>query len=226
MSNQESVQQKSWDPIWNKVFTENNWGKYPSESLIRFVARNYYNQERSEIRILEIGCGPGANIWYLSREGFQAFGLDGSSVAIAQAQERLDHEQLEATLLVGDILNIPYSDHYFDAIIDVECLYANSIENAKIILEEMQRVLKPQGKLYSRTFSERMFVGEKNDEKTFKTIKEGPIANKGFTRLMDRQDIQNLYSINFNIDSIDLEESTQNNGAITLSEYVIVASRG
>ena len=27
---------KSWDPIWEKVFLESPWGKYPGESLIQF----------------------------------------------------------------------------------------------------------------------------------------------------------------------------------------------
>lgn len=36
---------KSWDPIWEKVFKDNEWGKYPGENLIQFVARNFYKRE-------------------------------------------------------------------------------------------------------------------------------------------------------------------------------------
>ena len=68
--------------IWNKIFTQKEWGRYPSENLIKFIAKNFYHLKRSEINILEIGCGPGANIWYLSREGFISHGIDISSVAI------------------------------------------------------------------------------------------------------------------------------------------------
>jgi len=30
-----------WDKIWDKVFTEHEWGRYPAENLIRFIANNY-----------------------------------------------------------------------------------------------------------------------------------------------------------------------------------------
>jgi len=32
----------AWDPIWERVFSSQAWGKYPGEDLIRFVARNFY----------------------------------------------------------------------------------------------------------------------------------------------------------------------------------------
>lgn len=216
---------KSWDPIWDNVFENQNWGKYPSESLIRFVARNYYSKNRGTIKILEIGCGPGANIWYLSREGFAAYGIDGSEIAIQQAQERMNTEGLKADLMTGDILELPYANETFDAVIDVECLYANSLHNASKILEEVSRVLKNNGQLYSRTFSTNMYIGQSTDQKEFAEVVDGPMANKGFTRLMNPEDIRNLYSPLFKIKSIDLEEATQNNGETITSEHVIICQK-
>lgn len=65
--------------IWDMVFSNQEWGKYPSEDLIRFIARNFYKVEnRKNVKILELGCGPGANIWYLAREGFSFCGVDCS----------------------------------------------------------------------------------------------------------------------------------------------------
>ena len=56
---------------WENIFLQKEWGKYPSIALVRFIASNYYDaQDRNEIKILEIGCGTGANLWYLAREGF------------------------------------------------------------------------------------------------------------------------------------------------------------
>ena len=54
-----------WDKGWDKLFSNNEWGKYPGEELIRFIARNYYGvSDRSKVNILEVGCGVGANLWY------------------------------------------------------------------------------------------------------------------------------------------------------------------
>ena len=62
---------------WEEIFKTQGWGKYPPEELIRFIARKYSHEpNRKSIKILEIGCGPGANIWYLAREGFTVYGID------------------------------------------------------------------------------------------------------------------------------------------------------
>ncbi|EAL1485109.1 SAM-dependent methyltransferase, partial [Campylobacter coli] len=46
--------------FWENIFSNKEWGKYPSENLIRFIARNFYNvKNRNEIRILELGLGTG-----------------------------------------------------------------------------------------------------------------------------------------------------------------------
>ena len=135
----------SWDSIWDKIFAENEWGKYPSENLIQFIARNYYKSQRDKINILEIGCGPGANIWYLSREGFKAFGIDGSKIAISKAINRIKKEGLTAELEVGDVEKLPYDNNYFDTVIDNECLFANTYKSSEKINSEIKRVMKVGG---------------------------------------------------------------------------------
>ena len=31
--------------VWEKIFQENEWGKYPSVPVIRFIARNFYKMK-------------------------------------------------------------------------------------------------------------------------------------------------------------------------------------
>ncbi len=82
-----------WDRTWEDIFRSQAWGKYPSEDVIRFVARNFYTvPERDAIRILEVGCGPGANVWYIAKEGFSAYGIDGSTTAITICRQRMAAE--------------------------------------------------------------------------------------------------------------------------------------
>lgn len=219
----------SWDSTWDSVFSNQNWGKYPSESLIQFVARNFYGRiDRKETKILEVGCGPGPNIWYLAREGFAAYGIDGSARAIQLANTRLHGEGLSAVLHVGDIISLPFPDSFFDAVIDVECLYANSRESTVRILKEIARCLKPGGLLYSRTLTDRMYLGKKQTKcgsLEYTDISDGPVAGKGFARLMTREEIDSLYRPCFDIVSIDLSEYSVNNGSQTISEWIILGAR-
>lgn len=222
MSNQ------SWDTTWDLVFSTQEWGKYPSESLIRFVARNYYKLTRKEVKILEVGCGTGANLWYLSREKFDVYGIDGSTVAIEIARDRLKEEELRAHLTVGDIVDLPYDDDFFDAVIDSECIYCNNIINTKKILSEIKRVLKPYGKFYSRTFTNNLFIGDnytKTAENEFTDITEGPLAGKGFVRLTPKEEIENIYGAFFRINTVDEIFWTLNNQQIKISEWIIISEK-
>ena len=50
---------KSFDEVWENIHATQEWGKYPSEQVIRFVARNYYRKERHSIKMLDFGVGGG-----------------------------------------------------------------------------------------------------------------------------------------------------------------------
>ena len=92
-----------WNKVWEKVFRENEWGKYPSESLIRFVARNFYKaDDRFAVKILEVGCGTGANLWYMLREGFSA----------ATSTKSFKNRNGYKRLLGGDIFG--YTRRYYE----------------------------------------------------------------------------------------------------------------
>ena len=217
-----------WNPIWETVFQTQDWGKYPGESLIQFVARNYYKKTRKDVRILEIGCGPGANIWFLAREGFNVSGIDGSATAIAQAKKRLESEQLSADLNVGDIINLPFEDGVYDGVIDNECLYCMTTKSTNLILKEILRVLKPGGLFYSRTFSTDMTVGkdpQKISNYEYSSVQDGPQAGRGFLRLIDRNEIERLYGSHFTILSVEEMFHTRDNGMIKISEWVITCQK-
>ena len=220
---------ESWSPVWEKIFIESEWGKYPAESLVRFIARNFYQKKRSEIRILEVGCGPGANLWYLSREGFQTFGVEGSKTAVDKARHRLALEDLKANIYVGDVIVLnQFENDYFDAVIDVGCVCCNNVINSKKILAEVKRVLKNNGLFYSRTLSDKTFVGFDAEYVTPLEVSkatDGPLEGKGFIRLSNESSINELYGELFCIESIDVMDYTANNQKMRVSEFIIVSRK-
>ncbi|MDX2224293.1 MAG: class I SAM-dependent methyltransferase [Rhodospirillaceae bacterium] len=189
-----------WENLWDDVFTASAWGRYPPEDLIRFVARNYYAApDRKAVRILEIGCGPGANVWYLAREGFSVSAIDGSAVAIARCAERLAAEGLAADLKVGDVNRL--SDHYaadqFDAVLDIGCLVCFTAAGQRAVVEHLHRVLKPGGKLFSRLFARGTWgdgLGQEVEPGTFTAMTEGPLAGIGRVHFADMAEVQALFA--------------------------------
>jgi SAM-dependent methyltransferase len=216
-----------WDKGWDKIFLNYEWGKYPSEELIRFIARKFYaTPNRSDIRILEVGCGVGANLWYLAREGFNAFGLDGSQIAVNNAFTYLKNDGLMADIKQGDAMNLPYPDSFFDAVIDIECIYANSLHDTKIILSEIHRVLKPSGNIFSKTFAtgmsgENTAISLLNELHTYIEMPDGPLRDDyGIIRLTSENEIPEIYHL-FNDLQYDLITRTDKNRSNKISEWAI-----
>ena len=191
----------SWDPNWEKVFSSKKWGRYPPEELVRFVARHFLPVlDRGPVRILEVGCGPGANIWFMAREGFDVHGIDGSHTAIERARERLKGDGLAGALVVGDIANL--RDHfladYFDAVIDVACLQHNDIRSIRAILESVRHVLRPGGRMFSMMVDTESYgyrTGRQVEPGTFIQVSAGPCTGVGLCHFFSLEEVRSMFSI-------------------------------
>tara|TARA_B110000305_G_C19461139_1_gene654469 strand:+ start:2347 stop:3003 length:657 start_codon:yes stop_codon:yes gene_type:complete len=213
--------------VWDKKFSKNT-AKYPSENLIIFIAKNFFQiKNRKQIKILEIGSGGGANLLFLSKEGFDVFGIDGSEVAIKKSKKLFDSEKSSVNLCLGDISHLNYEDNFFDLVIDNECLYSNDTKSSIKIISEIKRVLKTNGLFYSRTFSLDTYKGspKKINKYEFRDSVDGPFANTGLFRLSDSNSINEIYGTQLNILSIDKFIHTRNNGKMKISELVIVSKK-
>ena len=137
----------SWDQSWDTVYQQQGRDKYPSENVIRFMARNYYRvDDRKTVRVLDLGCGGGNNLWYLAREGFAAYGIDGSKTAIVRAKERLTTEGLTASMFVADLVALPFPDEYFDVAIDRQSIqHIRTKVGRQASIAEVYRVLRGGG---------------------------------------------------------------------------------
>lgn len=193
---------KSMDEIWERIHSTREWGAYPSEHVVRFVARNYYSVEnRNKIKILDFGCGQGANTWYLTREGFDVYAFDGSKSAVEKAEIRLKKENLRAVFDVYDGTEIGYQDNMFDAVIDNACIYSNKIDDIKTMYKNVYRVLKQGGKFFSICFGENQSgykTGKEIEPHTYTDIKEGGLRNAGVQHIFTKKEIcEELTSIGF-----------------------------
>ena len=139
-----------WAKEWDNIFSKNEWGKYPSEHLVRFFKRNF---KKKKLKILEIGSGTGANLWFFCREGHKVYGLDGSKVALKICDNFLKKDKFNYKLFHSDAKKLPFKDNFFDLVVDIECLYSNPIMDAIQISNEVFRVLKKGSFFYSLTFS-------------------------------------------------------------------------
>ena len=94
-------------------------------------------------RVLDIGCGTGRTTRHIRDMGYRVEGIDISPLQIETAQTL--HPDI--TFKVMDVANMNYWAHSFDSIVfsfnGLDYLYP--IENRMKALNEIHRVLKPQG---------------------------------------------------------------------------------
>jgi len=214
---------------WEGIFATRPWGSYPPEELVRFMARHFRSvADRSAVRVLEIGCGPGPNIWYLAREGFAVAGIDGSPTAVRQAGARLAAEGLpDADIRVGDFSGLPWTDESFDVVIDIAALYANSVKTIVASLDEVRRVLKPGGYFFGKMFGDETTgsrSGEMIEPGTVRHPQIGPCAGNDIAHFFSREELGIFFS-GFKALSIDQVHRTDHNGDIHIFEWIVSAQK-
>jgi len=176
---------------------------YPNEALIRFLASRYFDRpigDRAAIRVLEVGCGSGANLWMIAKEGFDTHGIDSSREGIALAEVHLREKwRVSATLVVGSFAALPYADACFDVVVDVVSLQHLNLTDSTVALADITRVLKPDGALFSHRLSDLSVMresGRRVDSATLDNISDArmPLANNGPTSFWSPDLARGMYA--------------------------------
>lgn len=99
---------------------------------------SHHSQLDGGMRILEVGCGEGRRLAWLSENlGAEVHGVEPSLMAVEQACAR----GVKAVRGTADAL--PYDDAYFDIVFFGFCLYLCDRKDLFRIAQEADRVLKP-----------------------------------------------------------------------------------
>jgi len=94
---------------------------------------------RSHPRILDCGCGTGANLARLARFG-RAFGFDLSPVGLSIARSAGTTRVARASVTA-----VPFPSGAFDLVTSFDVLYSLEDDDERAAMAEMHRVLKPGG---------------------------------------------------------------------------------
>lgn len=208
--------------------------RYPNESLIAFLAQHYFSiprEARQDIRILELGCGSGANLWMLAHEGFSVTGLDFSPTGLSYCREMLNNWHVDAALTLGDMTDLPFDDAEFDVIVDVVSMQHLNFQQHQQALHEIWRTLKPGGRFFSyhlgaasTAFS--AIEAKKIDAITLENIPAGyPLAGNGQTAFLSEEQYLMLTS-SAAFSEIVIEHQIRSYAALNSQvEYLLLSAR-
>ena len=111
--------------------------------------------------VLDAGCGAGRNLRWLAAQGARVFAVDRDAAAIERVRALgLDEQHAR----VAEVEALPFEDGAFDAVLSVAVLhFARDEDHFVAMLDELARVLRPGGLLFTRLASTIGFEGRARD---------------------------------------------------------------
>jgi ubiquinone/menaquinone biosynthesis C-methylase UbiE len=108
------------------------------------IILNWAQPNKNE-RILDIACGDGALSLKIAERTGTIYSIDTSQTAINEAKSLSQKLKIHSHFVVGDAEKLPYPNSFFDKIVCSSSLehFGDDLK----ALREMNRVLKPRGKL-------------------------------------------------------------------------------
>ncbi len=99
---------------------------------------------RQGMDVLDVGCGTAIQLAAYQQAGCRVFGIDKSQAMLTVARRRLG---ARADLHLGDSARMPYPDGAFDLVMAATVLHEMLPEVRGTVLDEMKRVLRPDGRM-------------------------------------------------------------------------------
>lgn len=115
----------------------------------RWLARRYLAPKPDE-RVLDIGCGSGVVAAAMADASVrECLGIDGSADAVAFASRQFRRPNLRFERCLVDELDLP--EGYFDAAVCMELVEHIHLDQGRILLDSLYRLLRPGGRLLITT---------------------------------------------------------------------------
>lgn len=223
--------------LWTNLHKESRYRpKYPSETVVQYVFRNF--ERCGSEKVLDLGCGAGKHIFFMAAEGIIPYGLDYSSEGVTYTQNMLQEQGIgkySSNIKEGSMTEIPFENEMFDGIICYGALCYLCYKDIERTICEMERVLKPGGKFMcvvrstddyrcqeencKETEEPNTFYIEVEDKSKCAHSENGMILH-----FFTEQEITTLFK-NFVEISIDKITESHNNGKFSDSNYIIMGKK-
>jgi SAM-dependent methyltransferase len=196
--------------LWN-AWNEQDGPKYPHEKVVQFCFRNYRQDQRGNVRALDLGCGSGVHVVFLATEGFKTTGVDISEVGIANAKRKVDTLGLEAALCIGRADEIDFPDRSFDLVTCIGLYDCTGPAVAKSSVGRLLDVLSLGGRGIF------LFASDRD----FRVKNENSLGLYGY----NREEIDEMFSCGFARVWVDRYITTYQGGTSQQNDWLITVHR-
>jgi SAM-dependent methyltransferase len=144
-------ERQSFAAVWSDTYRIGDhhlWDQSaPSSELVGYILGARFP---ASARVLDLGCGTGADATFLATQDYEVHGLDFSADALRLASERARQSRVVVAWHECSALNTPFDAGYFDLITDRGCCHHIGEALRRRYAEEFAHILKPGGVLFLR----------------------------------------------------------------------------
>ena len=110
-------------------------------------------------KILEVGCGNCRNLLPFAKAGFDCYGIDFSKEMLKHAKVFCKKHNINVKLKQADATKLPFNNETFDYVLFVAVLHHLNPDKQEKALQEIKRVLKPNGMALITVWNKRRLFG-------------------------------------------------------------------
>ncbi len=120
---------------------------YPSPELVALVTANVLFKNS---RVVDVGCGGGADAIFMAQCRFKVIGVDISVAALRIAKKRAEKANVNVCWIRGNVLQLPIIDRSVDFLTDRGLFHLVEDNDRRRYASEVFRVLKNRGRFLIR----------------------------------------------------------------------------
>jgi len=182
---------------WDDCYKDNKqMAIWPWSKLVSLVMR-YGLPNKPKFRVLELGCGPGANIPFFLSLNVEYFAIEASPTIVEVLKKKFPN--LKDNIVVGDFTKNLYFKHNFDLVIDRAAITHNANRDIKQCLNAVYNALNDGGRYIGLDWFSTInpeYNRGKHDQDSFTRTNytEGNFANLGRVHFSDESHLRDLFS--------------------------------
>ena len=147
-------------PDWETLYKNQQVESMPwyNENLDADLEEELEKRKINQGKFLDLGTGPGTQAIKLHERGLNVTATDLSETAIKKAQSIYNsnnNNSKKVEFRVDNILNSNLKENEFDYIFDRGCFHVISINDRKRYIMQVTRILKDNGILFLKCFSDK-----------------------------------------------------------------------
>ena len=147
-------------PDWETLYKNQQVESMPwyNESLDADLEEELEKRKINQGKFLDLGTGPGTQAIKLHERGLNVTATDLSETAIKKAQgiyNSNNNNSKKVEFRVDNILNSNLKENEFDYVFDRGCFHVISINDRKRYIMQVTRILKDNGILFLKCFSDK-----------------------------------------------------------------------